>query len=186
MKNARMARKTKPEQIHSKQVRDEEADLVAVISVKELHQQRRAHDKGQNDHDAAHQRRKLGQVGGPLRIGKRIVHFVSAAVALLPRQDAGEVRDHRDQKQVERSGDYFEQPVGDRQESVSEAFGVAVNQRGHAVQQGKRGDDDERRRLHQAPEFDFYRAPELQPLRAGAEISGCHRNRRGGDRNAVF
>ena len=57
MKNARMARKTKPEQIDSKQVRDEKADLVAVISMEELHQQRRAHDHGQNDHDAAHQGR---------------------------------------------------------------------------------------------------------------------------------
>ena len=71
------------------------------------------------------------------------MHFVSAAVALLPRQDAGEVGDHRDQKQVERPGNHLEQPIRDRQEGVSEAFGIAENQRGHAVQQGKGGDDDE-------------------------------------------
>ncbi len=178
-KKRKNGQENEAQQVHPKQVRDEEANLVAVVSVKELHQQGRAHDEGQNDDDAAHQRGKLREVGGPLRIRKRIVHFVSAAVALLPRQDAGEVRDHRNQKQVERSCDYFEQPVSDRKKCVSKAFGVAVNQRRYAVQQGKRGDDDERCCLHQAFEFDFYRAPVLQPLRASAEISVGHWNRRG-------
>ena len=131
-------------------------------------------------------RGKLGQISGPLRIGKRIVHFVGAAVALLPHQDAGIVGDHRDQKQVERPCNHLQQAVGHRQERISKAFGVAVDQRRHAVQQSESGDHDERRRLHQPLEFDLYRAPELQPFRAGAEISGSHWNRRAGDRNAFL
>ena len=114
------------------------------------------------------------------------MHFVGAAVALLPHQNSGVVGDHRDQKQVEGPRNHLQQAVGHRQERVSKAFGVAENQRRDAVQQGESGDHDERRRFHQPLEFDLHRAPELQPFRDGAEISGGRWNRRGGDRNALL
>ena len=178
--------KNEAEQIHSKQVRNVKTELITVISMKELHHQRGAHGHAENNHDAAHQSRKLGQVRRPLRIGERVMHFVGAVVPLLPRQNACEVRDHRDQKQIERPRNYLEQAVRNWQEGVSEAFCVAEDQRRHAVQQRKSRDHNKRRRLHQPLEFDFYRTPELQPFRASAEIPGCYGNCRGGDRNALL
>src|SRR5450755_1397010 len=99
-KKRQNGQKNEAEQVHSKQVRNVETQLVAVISVKELHQQRGAHCHSQNDYDAAHQGRKLGQVRGPLWIGERVVYFVGAAVPLLPRQNPRKVGDHRNQEQV--------------------------------------------------------------------------------------
>ena len=120
MKNASTARKMNSAEVDPKQGCDKQAELIAVKVMEELHQDRRHHRDREDDRDAAQQRHELCRKRRPLRRRQGILHFVIVAVALLPDQHSGVIRDQCDQKEVQRSRDQLQHLIGDRERSISD------------------------------------------------------------------
>src|SRR5215467_7332141 len=127
-----------------------------MVAERSLDDDAGGHYHSEDDEHEADEGSEARGVKHPFRRRLRIDDFVHAGVAVLPDQEAGEIRNDGDEEHVERAGDNVENPISDGKRLVAIELRGIEGERRNAIAEGEQKNDDEDGALGDAPKMNAH------------------------------